>query len=99
MKGLYKSGLIIFLVFTFLFSTCLIPADTHAKVWMKQEVNFGEPGEDPDLIIDPNSTLSSSSRTTVTLSSTHNNPMKTECVSVWVLHSNILFGQFLGFIF
>jgi hypothetical protein len=93
MKNLYKPGLIIFLVVTFLFSTCLIPSDTHARVWICREVSFAEPGEDPNWIIANN--IDSSSKN---VSATQSNPMETECISTWILYSKIIFSQFLNFL-
>ncbi len=97
MKNINRSGLIIFLVIAFLFTTCLISADIYARVWIKQEVNLGEPGDLP--VISPISKTSNSPGTSVTASSTPNNPTEVERISVWELYSKILFGQFLGFIF
>jgi len=97
MKKLYRSWMIVFLVFTFLFYACLIPANTHARVWIAREVNFGEPGESP--ILSPIIKTSNSPEATLTASSTRNNPMETKCISVWELYSKILFGQFISFIF
>ncbi len=97
MKGLYRSSLIIFIVFAFLFSSSLIPAKTQARVRFKREVSFGEPVDLP--VISPVSNTINSPETTATASSTGNNPTETERVSVLFLYSRILFDQFISFIF
>jgi len=97
MKNINRSGLIIFLVIAFLFSSFLIPANTQARVKFKREVSFGEPGDLP--VISPVSNTINSSETTATASSTGNNPTETECVSALFLYSRILFDQFISFIF
>ncbi|HMA76277.1 MAG TPA: hypothetical protein VKO43_03100 [Candidatus Krumholzibacteriaceae bacterium] len=97
MKNINRSGLIIFLVIVFLFTTCLISADIYARVWIKQEVNLGEPGGDPNLIIDNN--INPNPETVVRSSATQDNKAEVESVSALVLYSKIIFNQFLGFLF
>lgn len=88
---------LLFILITFLFSTFLIPANINARVEFKQDVNFGEPGDDSGFSFNILPSTSSNGGTSETTSGSQN--VKTDNINTLYLYSKILCGQFIAFIF
>jgi hypothetical protein len=87
----------VFVLVTFLFSTFVIPTNINAKVNIKQEVNFGEPGDDSGFSFNMLPTTSSNTELNETTGSRQE--IKTDSFNIWYLYSKILCSQLISFIF
>ena len=86
----------IFILITFLFSTFLIPANINARVNVKQEVNFGEPGEEDGWAL---SNLTNNVATNPgSVNSEATSGFQDTKITIWYIYCKVLFNQFCGFI-
>lgn len=97
MKNSWKADLALVLIIVYIFCCLVLPATSHARVQIRKETVFGEPGDLPNTSINDDG-LSSNSETESIYNRNSTYSLDDTRYSWWLLSLRFTLNQIVGFI-